>query len=295
MIDRLRKNAWGIGLQLRNSAKRAALLGPLEKAALWLAPRVISPPKTDAVVDVPGGAKLTVPAGLPASWSYRSGMYEPEVTQLFAHLLRAGMTVIDVGANIGYYTVICASLVGKGGRVYSFEPDPWMFGHLRSNVLATGLNNVRLHQEAVADQTTHASFVRDRFGTEGHLAAPTGEAGEIVVATRSIDSVIAQDEWPIVDIIKVDAEGAELAVLNGMGGVSRRNADLKLIMELNAPALSRQGVELRQIASKLCDLGFTRGSLIEHSSNEFQLPDGLPATKATYNLLLLKQPHWSPV
>ena len=78
-----------------------------------------------------------------------SGTYEPEETRLFRSKCRPGDTVIDVGANVGWYTVIASKLVGKKGRVIAFEPEPVNFAILKKNVLANGCENVILELKAL--------------------------------------------------------------------------------------------------------------------------------------------------
>jgi FkbM family methyltransferase len=138
------------------------------------------------------------------------GTYEPEQTRLFAETIRPGDTVLDVGAHVGYYTVLSAVLVGPAGAVWSFEPNPVNAGFLRRHAEINGLRQVRVEQAAVADAGGTARF---DFGTgsgTGHLSS----GGAIEVRTLRLDDVCAANSI-VPRAVKIDVEGAEAAVLEG--------------------------------------------------------------------------------
>jgi FkbM family methyltransferase len=81
------------------------------------------------------------------------GFYEENETEMFEKIIKAGDTVLDISANIGYYTLIFAKLVGKNGRVFAFEPEPTNFALLKRNVRMNSYNNVVLEQKAVSNKT----------------------------------------------------------------------------------------------------------------------------------------------
>jgi FkbM family methyltransferase len=138
------------------------------------------------------------------------GTYEPEQTRLFAETIRPGDTVLDVGAHVGYYTVLSAVLVGPSGAVWSFEPNPVNAGFLRRHAEINGLRQVRVTQAAVADAEGTARF---DFGTgsgTGHLSSD----GAIEVRTLRLDDVCAANSI-VPRAVKIDVEGAEAAVLEG--------------------------------------------------------------------------------
>jgi protein-L-isoaspartate O-methyltransferase len=80
----------------------------------------------------------------PSARAYRDGLFEPEVTALLRQELQEGWTVLDAGANTGYYTPTAARAVGATGRVLAFEPEPSNFAYLCRNLARNGLKNVRL-------------------------------------------------------------------------------------------------------------------------------------------------------
>lgn len=138
------------------------------------------------------------------------GTYEPEQTRLFEQQLRPGATLLDVGAHVGYYTLLAARLVGSGGSVYAFEPNPRNCAFLRRHVAANGCDHVRVEEAAAANVNGVAGF---DFGTgsgTGHLAA----GGAVEVRTVRLDD-FCRDHDIAPDAIKIDVEGAELDVLHG--------------------------------------------------------------------------------
>lgn len=138
------------------------------------------------------------------------GTYEPEQSGLFHQHIRPGDQVLDIGAAAGYYTLLSAKLVGTTGRVVSFEPDPNNLQFLRSHVEQNRLDQVTILPIALADETGTA-----RFG--GGTGTGTGRLcndGPTEVAVRRLDDVAAEmDLRP--RHLKIDVEGAEMAVLRG--------------------------------------------------------------------------------
>jgi FkbM family methyltransferase len=138
------------------------------------------------------------------------GSYEPEQTALFERWIGAGSTVLDVGAHVGYYTVLASVLAGPRGRVLAFEPNPRNHGFLARHVAINRCANVELVQAAVSDTAGTARF---DFGTgsgTGHLAP----GGALEVRTVRLDEV-CRERGITPAAVKIDVEGAELQVLRG--------------------------------------------------------------------------------
>ena len=138
------------------------------------------------------------------------GSYEREQTALFREHVRPGATVLDVGAHVGYYTLLAAVLSAPGGRVAAFEPNPRNFDFLRRHLSLNGCDGVQAVPAAVSDRQGTARF---DFGTgtgTGHLA----EAGSLEVQTLRLDDYCAEHALHPT-AVKVDVEGEELRVLRG--------------------------------------------------------------------------------
>jgi FkbM family methyltransferase len=150
-----------------------------------------------------------------------AGRYEPEQTALFRRWLAPGHTVLDVGAHAGYYTLLSALLTGSTGRVWSFEPDPVNASFLRRHVRINRFEQVAIEQAAVSDCAGTAHFAHGTGSGTGHL----DERGELEVPTVRLDDFCEQHDIAP-HAIKIDVEGAELAVLAGGIGVIRRHRPL---------------------------------------------------------------------
>lgn len=132
---------------------------------------------------------------------------EPDLA-LIPTFVRAGDTVIDLGANIGLYTKILADTVGPAGRVVSLEPVPETFDYLRRSVDRLGLGQVRLVNAAVSSQPGEVRMAMGATHYEAHVATD----GEAAVAAVTLDSI---PEAAAASFIKCDVEGHELACLDG--------------------------------------------------------------------------------
>lgn len=138
------------------------------------------------------------------------GTYEREQTRAFTERLGAGDVVLDIGANVGYYTLLSSVLVGDNGRVFAFEPDPRIARWLRRHVQMNGRQNVRVEEAAVSDTRGTARFERGGGSGTGHLA----REGGFEVRTLRVDDFCAE-RGIRPSAIKIDVEGAEGAVLAG--------------------------------------------------------------------------------
>ena len=138
------------------------------------------------------------------------GSYEPEQTALFRERLRPGDTLLDVGAHVGYYSLLAARLVGERGAVWSFEPNPSNCEWLRRHVRLNGLGHVRVEQVAVSDEAGTARFAFGGGSGTGRLAHDGSEE----VRTIALDHFCGErDIRP--NAVKIDVEGGELRVLAG--------------------------------------------------------------------------------
>ncbi|HEX8361339.1 MAG TPA: FkbM family methyltransferase [Longimicrobium sp.] len=161
------------------------------------------------------------------------GSYEPEQTRLFERHVRPGDTVLDVGAHVGYYTVLSAVLAGQRGAVWAFEPNPTNARFLRRHAEINGLRQVTVTEAAVSDANGTARFGFGRGSGTGHLAAE----GDVEVRTVRLDDFCAEHGIAPA-AIKIDVEGAEGAVLNGAREVLAKHRPIIF--------LSTHGAEVHQ-------------------------------------------------
>src|SRR5437867_4507919 len=158
------------------------------------------------------------------------GNYEPGATDVFNAVLRPGMTVVDIGANRGYFSLLSAKLVGPYGRVYAFEPEPHNYGLLLRNINLNKLSNILPLQLAVSNADGTGLLFLDPANPGGHTmyADPSLRPGHSV-KTTTLDCFLSERGWPSVNLIKIDIEGGEPAALEGMRETLRRNASITMI------------------------------------------------------------------
>ena len=139
------------------------------------------------------------------------GSYESRKQKVFEALITPGSVVFDIGANVGFYTLLASVLVGGSGRVYAFEPVQRNLRYLRRHISLNHLNNVTVIDSAVSDVTGRARFSVSGSSAIGSLS----EQGEIEVATLALDDLDASEYERARSHLKIDVEGAELKVLRG--------------------------------------------------------------------------------
>jgi FkbM family methyltransferase len=148
----------------------------------------------------------------------RTGSYEPEVSATLRKLLPPGATFVDIGANIGWFSLLAASLVGPTGRVIAIEPNPRNVALLRQSAKDNGFDNIDVVAVALGERAGAAALETD--GSNGRLIpieGPPSHAVEasFVVATYPLDTVLNEVGATRVDAVKIDVEGAEPLVIRG--------------------------------------------------------------------------------
>lgn len=164
------------------------------------------------------------------------GYWESWITLALARTLRPGWHCLDVGANHGYYTLVMADGAGADGRVLPVEPTPRLAELLRQTLDVNGFPNVEIVQKAAsdADGKTLQLVIPARRSLNAHLAEVAGPT-EDAVAVESVTIDALTRDWPRVDLIKIDVEGAEESVWRGMERTISANPDLVVILEFNVP------------------------------------------------------------
>ena len=204
------------------------------------------------------------------------GRYEPEVAAWFERVVKPGMTVLDIGGHIGFYTLLAAELVGNTGRVFAFEPEAENFAVLSKNVAAAKYANVQLLQKAVTDKVGEIQLFISSQGNDRHsvyenprsiLAEP-----HVNVASTSIDRFLEAAGWPRVDVIKMDIEGAEPLAIEGMTELLSRSDRLLILIEFAPELLDAAGTAPDQFLRRLADVGFHITCLREDGTREYLNP-----------------------
>jgi FkbM family methyltransferase len=203
------------------------------------------------------------------------------------------MTFVDLGANIGYFSLLTAQAVGPAGRVFAFEPLPSMADFLARNVRDNGLDNVvQVVRKAVSERTDVVGFCFDEHNsvsahihTEGHPAGST-----IDVESVTLDTFLAEAGWPPVHLVKMDVEGAKLAAIRGMRELVGRNKELVLVFEFLHQHFGVDTERLHELFDTLGTLGFARFRVLHRDGGAVRLPGDLPqlvtlSKRANLNIL----------
>ncbi len=153
----------------------------------------------------------------PVSTSIAStGWLDLPLTEVLKKILRPGMVALDVGANIGYYTLLFAKGVGKSGKVYSFEPESLNFSLLTKSVSANHLNNVELRKEVLSDsQGTTILYLSDPGLPQGHSLIHDFGKGVVKVRSTTVDDFWISIGKPRIGLMKIHVSGADDLVLMG--------------------------------------------------------------------------------
>jgi FkbM family methyltransferase len=187
-------------------------------------------------------------------WMHRCGFMGRSEREILSRLVKPGMTVVDVGANVGLYTLYMADLVGRAGRVIAFEPDPDLASLLVDNCEANGIQNVQAHRAALGTKPERMILHRMSINSgDNHLGshARTAFLRPVEVEVVSFDSLLPGVRP---DFIKVDVQGWELNVLRGMER-TLRGSDALIYLEFWPDGLKRAGDAPAELFSFVRGLG----------------------------------------
>jgi len=145
-----------------------------------------------------------------AKWMVRYSVWEPDSRAYFEKHVQHGDVVCDVGAGVGHYTYLFSKLVGEKGKVYAYEPDPYMFKMLTANIKLNKLQNVHAEMAAIGDSSGKVPFYVSTVGASSLLPM----RGLRSIVERDIYTIDSMD-LPRLDWMKIDTEGAEASVLRG--------------------------------------------------------------------------------
>src|SRR2546428_2363559 len=180
-----------------------------------------------------------------------AGIWELATTDLFIELLRKGGRVVDVGANVGWFTLLAASRVGQDGTVLSFEPAPANFSLLAKSVERNKFRNVRLFNEIVSDiDGTRTLYLARRAQETGlHSIVRSHGGEELAISSVRLDTMARSLGNHRIDVLKVDVEGAEPEVLLGAEGLISQRKIRNMVLEWNPEVWPRNRRLLDELLS----------------------------------------------
>jgi FkbM family methyltransferase len=188
---------------------------------------------------------------------YVFGQRDPDVFAWLDSFLMPGMVVLDIGANVGAYSLFMSKRISPGGQCHAFEANPRLTPYLLANKENNGLSNLILNPVAVGESRGSTSFVQDAWNLgKAHVGDREGSV-ELV----NIDDYLMETGTQRVDFIKVDIEGYELAALRGASRTLGANTDVVLLVEVVQEHMSRYGFSVADVFRYLNGLGFQPQSL----------------------------------
>ena len=263
--------------QIVEVARRVLCHYPKEKGRgrllEWMVPQSASIP--ERVMPCQNGLRFRLRKDPMYRGLYLFGQYEWSTTRFFERLVQPGDTVLDVGANFGWFTANFARLAGPQGKVVAFEPVPSIFEMTKESIALNGLDNVVAVPMGLGQD--EGSFVVYTFAglPHGHASASDldrDDAKEHTCRVTTLDAYVAENPLPFVDVMKIDVEGFEVEVLLGATKLLQQDDAPVVVFEVNEECLAHQGRSPAELFSVLRDLGYDAfwriepyGGLVEFS------------------------------
>ncbi len=215
-----------------------------------------------------------------ATFGYYSTVNEHEktTTDVFKKVVQQGDVVLDLGANLGYFSLLARTLVGPEGKVFAFDPEPKNYEYLKKNIALNKFSdNVEAHQLALSNKAGFVDLFICPYDSGHHTInqkegitaykETRGKIEKVVVPAVTIDSM----GFPKVDVIKMDVEGSEVMALEGMELLLKRSRDIKLFIEYFPMLIEKMGDKPEDLFKRLFDQGF----------HVWVIPDDYQANKDT--------------
>lgn len=216
------------------------------------------------------------------------GYWEMWLTELLTEIVRPGMTVVDVGANLGYFTMLMADLVGPSGNVHAFEPNIDLARRMTQSLAINGFETIAtVHEQALADTEDEVLLVVPTDEPKnGHLLPANHPIGgdhateTRLMRTRRLDSYA---EALNADLIKIDADTSELAIWHGMAGILASRRPLTIVLEFARIRYADPGAFIDQIVMD----GFTLAEITLEAGIKPTTREAILAAPSTEDVMLL--------
>lgn len=196
------------------------------------------------------------------------GVFEPVQTRKFIKSIKEGDTVFDIGANVGYYTVLASKLVGVKGKVYAVEPDKKNIELLKKNIELNNCLNVEIVPIALGSENKISYFLSDRANPgESRI---TQKVTKELVQVKTLDKLVKEKNIKKVDVIKLDVEGGEVDVFRGAKKLVKSSKNLKIFVECNPKALGNSGEDKIALIAFLKGSGFDISCIFDERTNSLR-------------------------
>jgi len=215
----------------------------------------------------------------------RRGAREPEQKFLIESTLQPGMVAFDLGANLGYYSIMMARLVGESGRVYAVEPFPASFRLLGENIRRNRLQNVQIENVAIGTEDGEAQLLIAEKSNWHSLQVPRPNpqipwnakyaralTGSMTVRSRALQSYLA--DKPPIDFLRMDLEGYEVEILRSVANLPRaQTSRLRILFETHPEFYDPARNDMRSVLEQLCSRQALRIQFIDYHYGRRGVPD----------------------
>ena len=209
-------------------------------------------------IEIHGATVVLNPTDPVVSGALHFGVYEKAETRFFQSACRDGMTFLDVGANLGYYTALATRAVGPNGRVLAVEPDPDSFGYLEQTIAANAVGNVQAFPVAASDApATLPLYISTDNRGDNRLYASGEDRPQVEVTARPLDALLRENKIDTVDLIKIDVQGYEPKVIAGLRETITASPNLTLLTEFWPQGIDEAGENADDFLQTLRELGLT--------------------------------------
>jgi FkbM family methyltransferase len=234
--------------------------GKAQLAGRWLNPHLRDQPR-HRMTETAIGARFAVDTqDLIQRYLYLFGVWEPRMTQWLKRRLGPGDTFVDVGANIGYFSVLASQLVGPSGRVVAIEASEAFNQRLAQNARLNGCANIRAAHTAVSDKRQTLTFILASSANMGaNSIVPYDGPAESTfdIEAYPLPDVLEADEIATARVIKVDVEGAEGSVVRGMAPLlDRLRPDAEITVEVTPERMEQLGDSVEELLDTMRGAGF---------------------------------------
>ncbi|MFX0206160.1 MAG: FkbM family methyltransferase [Candidatus Hodarchaeota archaeon] len=242
------------------------LVKPLSGIYSYISKIIYSSIKEEILVKTLAGPWIYVNYQDPVERKIAEGIYEKTYVDFFYSKVQSGHVVVDIGAYIGYFSLLASERVGNDGCIYAFEPVPRNYKRLMKNFKLNRVENVKAYNFGLSDKNeTLIINVPKENPAESTLYRHTVteisrnlkcEKASVKIQLKSFDQFCMEEDLNNeVNIVKIDAEGAEFKILKGME-TTLRTSNLLLFLEIFPPILNRIGVSLENLITFLTNCGF---------------------------------------
>ena len=259
VIDRLKKKLVKIYLKIINKLSRGRGYGKKYRIINSTVNKIETTLKSDTADVWAGRMHLHPNDGLRLSIR---GVHDIDNTEILMNHVKKDQIVIDLGAHIGYYTLMMAKLVGPNGKVFAFEPEPRNLELLQKNISKNGYENVIVVPKAVSNNEENCILYvgQESFGANKIFKPKKTNVQkfkEIKTQTIKLDNYFKENSFlEKISFLKMDIEGSEIKALEGMKKILESNQELKIFTEINKDALEDSGSDYKKMLRYLEGFNF---------------------------------------